>query len=512
MFNYYRHMFNHTKHDKPSTSAINNIDNGQSMPYNVLIICEGIILSNLLLITDVAHLRNIFARLTNDKTIRLRIANSLEKGGEEIAVEKPDVVFVQTHLSGFSSDILIMHLKKQLGRKRSRFVLLAAPSQVNETILAPYKGWLDTTSEDEMFFADLQNLLASLAPRTKKRETSIATETSAVVMPDLPIATALTTTDSQTTVDSLSSQPPPLETITVPIVETASEPSSEEQGITYSPRPRFTVHSEFNSSFDNAVSSAPAPKFITEAAPALKQDRNTDNLDLSDFSSPRSKSSAFILWLAPVIIAVVVATFLQQRNSPPMLEPTVTTPPATMTQAQKSSRQTMPGEQIKHSPVTEKPNPQAPVAVPDHGINDKTVMSAIAENGAKNNPAVSTANSTHLTRLPDFIPRYGFDKHFSAANPGWERYKGQVTEFKVYRESQAIKAIQVIDRGGQGVPESFMKGVMRQIVKKPVFTIETTEKNDGYEIQRGRLAENLKVVYYRDAKSGKLRAFVLTWK
>ena len=110
------------------------------MPYNATIIFEGNILNNLLLITDVAHLRNIVSGLTNDKTIRLRIANSLEKGAEEIAAEKPDVVFVQTYLSGLSADILIMHLKKQLGRKRTRFVLLASPSQVNETILAPYKG------------------------------------------------------------------------------------------------------------------------------------------------------------------------------------------------------------------------------------------------------------------------------------------------------------------------------------------------------------------------------------
>ncbi|HCE66134.1 MAG TPA: hypothetical protein DER40_01025, partial [Geobacter sp.] len=87
-------------------------------------------MNNILLITDVARLGNVFGRLTDDSTVRLRIANNLEKGGEEIAIDKPDVVFVQTHLSGLSAEILIMHLKKQLGRKRSRFVLLAAPGQV----------------------------------------------------------------------------------------------------------------------------------------------------------------------------------------------------------------------------------------------------------------------------------------------------------------------------------------------------------------------------------------------
>lgn len=456
-------------------------------------------MSNLLLITDVARLRNVFSGLANDKTIRLRIANSLEKGAEEIAAEKPDIVFVQTYLSGLSADILIMHLKKQLGRKRSRFVLLAAPSQVNETILVPYKGWLDTTSEDEALFSDLQNLLASLIPRTQKKEKPIEPESFPVVLPELPAVEAPATVDPVAAMVHLIPQPPSIELNPVPTVETATEPSLEEQGLTYSPRPRITIHSEFNSSFDNAVSSAPAPEFVTEIAPDLKQDRRAENLELADFSSPRSKRSAFILWLAPVIIAVVVTTFLQQRKTQSIPETTGTKPPANAVQLQKTSPQAVSKEPVKP-------------AVPEQSASVKPVTSVITEAGSKKELPASATKPTYLTTLPDFIPRYGFDKHFGAANPGWERYKGQVTEFKVYRESRNIKAIQVIDRGGQGVPESFMKGVLKQIVKQPAFSVETTEKKDGYEIQRGRLAENIKVVYYRDAQGGKLRAFVVSWQ
>jgi len=132
--------------------------------------------SNLLLITDVARLRKIFSRLTEDKNIRLRIVNNLEKGGEELVLEKPDVVFVQTHLSGLSADILLMHLKKQLGRKRSRFVLLASPGQTSETILKPYQGWLDTSKEDALLLTELQHLLAKLLNKPKKSEESAPAE------------------------------------------------------------------------------------------------------------------------------------------------------------------------------------------------------------------------------------------------------------------------------------------------------------------------------------------------
>jgi hypothetical protein len=145
-------------------------------------------------------------------------------------------------------------------------------------------------------------------------------------------------------------------------------------------------------------------------------------------------------------------------------------------------------------------------------LSDKAVLSDIAGDRSRKENAGSARASARPTRLPDFIPSYGMDKQYSAVNPGWERYKGQVTEFKVFREKGSIKAIQVIDRGGHGVPESFMKGVLRQVAKKPNFVLESSEKKDGYEIQRGNIAGNLKVVYYRDEQGGHLRAFVMTWQ
>jgi hypothetical protein len=145
-------------------------------------------------------------------------------------------------------------------------------------------------------------------------------------------------------------------------------------------------------------------------------------------------------------------------------------------------------------------------------LSDKAIISDIAGDRSRKETPGSAQASARPTKLPDFIPSYGKDKQYSAADPGWERYKGQVTEFKVFREKGFIKAIQVIDRGGQGVPESFMKGVLRQVAKKPAIILESSEKKDDYEIQRGRIADNLKVVFYRDEHGGRLRAFVLTWQ
>lgn len=447
-------------------------------------------MSNLLLITDVARLRKIFGRLTDDKNIRLRVVNNLEKGGEEIAIEKPDVVFVQTHLSGLSPDILIMHLKKQLGRKRSRFVLLASPGQTSDSILKPYQGWLDTSVEDSQLLSELQRLLVTLLTKTKKSAATAPSEP----IPSIDFKPQPVTGDEST---ALLGEKPASEEVSLqqgssePQLPAVVEPSLEEQGITYAPRQRLSVYSEFTSSFDNAVSSAPEPETLEQASPAKAHNWDAENIDTVESKTVRSKKGIFLLWLAPVVVAVILITYLQQNK------------PASSTD--QDIAKVVPDAAVSAAVTPATPQNQ-------DSAGDKAVLSAIAETQVPKSPTPAASTLTGPSSLPNFIPRDGLDKQFNATNPGWERYKGKVTEFKVLREANVIKAIQVIDRGGQGVPELFMKGALNQVTKNPASVIETSEKKDGYLIQRGHIAENIKVVYYRDESGGKLRAFVLTWQ
>lgn len=469
-------------------------------------------MSNLLLITDLARLRKIFGRLTEDKNIRLRVVNNLEKGGEEIAIEKPDIVFVQTHLSGLSADILLMHLKKQLGRKRSRFVLLAPSSQINEAIIKPYQGWLDISADDGKLLSDLGLLLDALLNKSKKsEEPGLQEQFTPVDIKPQPVSPA----ETSALFDHPAAEAPP-ETAETGLqlpspVAAVPEPSLEEQGVTYAPRQRLQIYSEFNSSFDSAVTSTPEPEPLEQATPALAHDWNYEQIDIAETKPARSKRVMFLLWLVPVVVLVIALTYFQQKPAAkPEAVTAKTSPPAVVTPpAPLPAPGTPPAEPAK-APASETVPPPSTSQEQDR-ISDKAVLNSIAENNASKAPAAATAGA-RPTALPDFIPGAGYDKQFSAANPGWERYKGRVTEFKVLREGKSIKAIQIVDRGGQGVPESFMKGALRQVTKNPVFKAESSEKKDGYEIQRGRIAENIKVVYYRDENGGKLRAFVLSWQ
>lgn len=465
-------------------------------------------MSNLLLITDVARLRKIFGRLTEDKNVRLRIVNNLEQGGEEIAVNKPDIVFVQTHLSGLSAEIILMHLKKQLGRKRSRFVLLASAAQVNDSVLKQYQGWLDSSTEDSQMLSDLQRLLASHLIKTQKNNTDFDEEPAPADDAQgqaVSFAESAALFEHHADIEEITPEVATSPELQHPIaVQETAEPTLEEQGITYSPRQRLKVYSEFTSSFDSAVSNTQEPETLDQVLPTSGHDWDAENIDVVETRSPRSKRGMFLLWLAPVVIAVVVITYFQQQRSvpevakPPAKSVPVVAPPVT------------PPPAIAAAPVTVPP--AMPPAQDQDRLGDKAMLNAIAENRNAVAPVVKAVPAKRLTAVPGFIPVNALDKQFSVDNPGWERYKRQTTEFKILREAEAIKAIQVIDRGGNGVSETFMKSALKQVTKNPILNIDTSEKKEGYDIQRGKIAENITAVYYRDEDGGKLRAFVLIWQ
>ena len=465
-------------------------------------------MTDLLLITDVPRLRKIFSRLSDSRDFRLRIANSLEKGGEELAAEKPGIVFVQTHLSGLSAEIILMHLKKQLGRKRSRFVLLLNPAQAGSETMRLYQGHIDISLDDEALLTSIKELIATLLTKSAKKVTAETGATEpAPVEPEPPQTPTVEENIPLTVAPAQESGTAP-----VPFQE---EPSLVEQGLTYAPRPRMPVYSEFNSSFDSAVSGMKPATALDAPLPEQKHDWDKHEIETIVPSTTRSKRATFLLWLAPVLIAVVTITALQHKRSTPSSglaqkpqPPAVAPAGAVRVTATKNQQQ----YSTAPPPLAQKPVAPKPATEPNVALSDKAVLSAIAENRGNKDQAKKGATSDRLTVLPDFIPRATLDTSYAAANPGWERYKGVVTEFKVFREGGAIKAIQVIDRGGNGVPESFMKAALRQVSKNPEFVMESSEKKEGYEIQRGHTAKNVKVMYYRDDQGGKLRAFVLTWQ
>lgn len=465
-------------------------------------------MADFLLITDIPRIRKTFIRFAEDRGLPLRVASSLEKGGEELVAVKPAMVFVQTHLSGLSADILLMHLKKLLGKRRTRFVLLAPPDQISDGAIKLYHDYIDTSLDEQPLLAAINSTIAAVAPKRKKTGALPETATTAAGLPPTCDTVIVPPAEPppESTINRSVDVPPPAEPLQEPEPQATNQveladPSLEESGVVYAPKPQMSVYSEFTSAFESAVSEVSA----TEPAPVSRLEPPTvqEHLRTADIRSEptqtSSKRATFIFWLIPLLLIVVVITLLQNYLSKPG-----------------------PGATVSLSPQKPAEKPATATAIKPETA-PKTELSATTPGKVAANPQTATANpnkdvaqtsspAQRPATLPSFIPREGLDKTYGTANPGWERYMGAATEFKVYREGKSIKAIQAIDRGGKGIPEAFMKGALGQLTNSPSFAPTSTENKEEYLVQRAQLSENLSAVFYRDARGGSLRGFVVTWR
>ncbi|WP_243371090.1 hypothetical protein [Geotalea sp. SG265] len=113
-----------------------------------------------------------------------------------------------------------------------------------------------------------------------------------------------------------------------------------------------------------------------------------------------------------------------------------------------------------------------------------------------------------MTALPAFIPASKPDATYGAGHAGWERYLGTGSEFRVFRRDGIIKALQIIDRSGKGLSETFMGSVLRQCTGAGRYTIATAEAKGTYMVEKGA-ADKAGIIVYRQKSDRRIKAFVL---
>ena len=114
--------------------------------------------------------------------------------------------------------------------------------------------------------------------------------------------------------------------------------------------------------------------------------------------------------------------------------------------------------------------------------------------------------------LPSFLPHQAPDSDYGKANPGWERYQGPLTEFRIFRDKGLIRAIQIIDRGGQGVSPGLLSSVLNEIAGSRQYVIETTEQKGSYLVEKGTVISGDRIIVYRKEPERSVKAFVLDLK
>jgi hypothetical protein len=146
-------------------------------------------------------------------------------------------------------------------------------------------------------------------------------------------------------------------------------------------------------------------------------------------------------------------------------------------------------------------------------VREKTAPSTVEpadKTGAV--PQVSSPEQQHRTALPSFIPNLAPDAQYAKANPGWERYIGTAAEFRIFREKNIIRAMQVLDRSEQGFSTQFFNSVLKEMTGSPNYVVESKEQKGNFSVEKGQLAINAKIIIYRKQPGAQVKAFVVDFR
>jgi len=418
----------------------------------------------ILAITDIPRMSDLFERLAQQHQ-GLVVVSEIHRGIERLESIQPEVVIIQNHLAGLSADILHKHLKSRLGRRKVRFALISTSDLLDVELSSRFELILDPALSDEQLEQVMQKLFTA-------RETSLPqTQQARLEKPEsFEIAKDLSLLPQQHGTTEKTS-----------FVASTDGILSEAGTYELPKRPGLKIISDFSKQLDtNAVDfkPIPAPPSYREQELSVKDLHRIPHLiDDDDNPQPWYRRTGVLLVMTTLVVVVAVSLY-QNR-----------------TQTQDTNKVAAPDAHTapKAAPAT------APVtSAPEMTTN--TTRQPLGSHG-EGRPRT----------LPGFIPKEGLDQSYSKDNPGWDSYRGQTSEYRVFREKNgAIKAIQVIDRSGAGIQEPFYTSVLKELAGAAAMRPTSSEIKEGYEIRHGEVA-GLQLVQYRDAQGGRMRGFVITW-
>ncbi len=428
-----------------------------------------------LVITDIPRIKAIFQQIDPEGE-DLVVVSEIHRGIEELDRLEPDLVIIQNHLSGISADIILKHFRSRTGERSVRYALINASSHLSPEIEDSYELVIDPNLADQEITADLDYLLHGRGKKPERKNPEPPE-------PETPAITA-----------------PPLKQSEIPPEPFDSTGIVDLKAITYQmPRkPNARIVSAFSQQLDSnspvtrpsPIHGAPVIEYYRDRELAIRDLHNKEHLLIDpDIAVPVYRRPGFILLSATIVLVVAITAF-QHSFSGRKKELPLDTPPVA------SKQPAMQASSVRQPPV---PVPPAPTEKPA-----ATAAQAAPGQLASHGPG-------RLRTPPSFLPLSGKDPSYSKDNPGWENFKGLTNEYRVFKDNDGtIKALQVIDRSGTGIQDSFYTSALKELAGATAMRTTSSEIKEGYEIRRGEVA-GLQIVQYRDAQGGRLRGFVVTW-
>ncbi|QWV94131.1 hypothetical protein KP004_02775 [Geomonas oryzisoli] len=125
--------------------------------------------------------------------------------------------------------------------------------------------------------------------------------------------------------------------------------------------------------------------------------------------------------------------------------------------------------------------------------------------------AVAPAPATEQAagKLPGFVPKVPADAGYAASHPGWELYRADGKQFRIYREQGKIRAIQVVADGEASLHESVMGSYFKEATGTDLPGKGATREQDGLAIETRKIKDGAEIAIYREKANRRIRGLVL---
>ncbi|QWV93544.1 hypothetical protein KP004_20695 [Geomonas oryzisoli] len=516
-------------------------------------------MTRVLLIADTQRVQRIFHRMAEQGLLQLQTASTLALGEFELSDFSPDITFVQSRISGFSGDILLRHLDKMLP-SGGRLVLLAGDSEDAAQAERHGRTSLDLTMDDAL----LERCAAALLTGEPLPDVPLREEPQPVKVAPAKVRKAAPAVAAQEEPPQSVVRPEPepaeLEQAaaaeTTPAAVVASQPLPEEPAGAGEYPPLRVSGKSAASAFEEVMQQAEAKSAPMDAALAEVEDRievraGAPRQEFFEETLPappaldgaakgaggyyagetvaealrraeQKKRRSPWLFIVPVlvVVAIPVASYLAGRRSAPEQAtmpaakpavkpaPAPAAPSAPAPAAPQHAPGTSPGAAPAPSqalPSAATPAAKAPAAPQVPAATPLTPPAGRAQGAA---PAKS-APRRGMENLPAMLEGTKLDAEYGKKHPGWVRYLGIRAEYKLFKENNLYRAIQVIPVPGGTVSDDLFKRVLRQFGGADSYRVESSAAKGDYLVEQCATHGPAALTIYRNKTNNKVKALVV---
>jgi hypothetical protein len=379
---------------------------------------------------------------------KIRRASDFDHGLQEVFENRPSVVFIQSTIGSVSGETVARHIKSLLGSGSPRIVFMGEEGARTGRKAAWCDDWISINGSEQKLRRDFSKLLNEYYP-VDWSEIAREMEKSASRQPDASAGS-----------DSIQAPAKP-----GGIACADAQPASD---TSLAPEEPKTITTEGTAGTQALADLPPVPEETELPFEIFPDDSNPyqDSSSIPEFPQRQKRTSAFLrLGLLILFLLILTGGWLLFRKS-------------------QDNRPHIPA--IQHPAANATPKQGRPPHPPSPGANN-------------------------VRELPSFIRHDWRDASYSASHPGWERYLSPEYDFRLFRENDSIKAIQVIARGNGQVPDTYLASVLREFGLPRPQSMGVPERKGGLLVQRITIQGKAELVLYKSDGDGRLKAFVLAF-